>query len=227
MCAARNAQIGRGGCCEPAIQVHRSAGRGARDAQNRAIECQSGGDEDQEQHQQEKQAEAVQEKTLDQPGFEGKSATPSEAQSEALSLAQHLSSDTLEAGEAAIVLEDLDRLVSDNLTDFPEDMRPALTYEQKNDRGAWARISTHPGKVTENADQAIARDVLARGLRKARRNGIPVCLHVHDQIVGLVKESEAEDKLLVLKECMEEEIGWAPGLPLKAAGHISKWFVKD
>ena len=107
------------------------------------------------------------------------------------------------------------------------DMRPALTYEQKNDRGAWARISTHPGKVTENADQAIARDVLARGLRKARRNGIPVCLHVHDQIVGLVKESEAEDKLLVLKECMEEEIGWAPGLPLKAAGHISKWFVKD
>ena len=57
---------------------------------------------------QEKQAEAVQEKTLDQPGFEGKSATPSEAQSEAISLAQHLSSDTLEAGEAAIVLEDLD-----------------------------------------------------------------------------------------------------------------------
>ena len=79
---------------------------------------------------QEKQAEAVQEKTLDQPGFEGKSATPSEAQSEALSLAQHLSSDTLEAGE------DLDRLVSDNLTDFPEDMRPALTEDIESAKDA-------------------------------------------------------------------------------------------
>ena len=78
---------------------------------------------------QEKQAEAVQEKTLDQPGFEGKSATPSEAQSEALSLAQHLSSDTLEAGEAAIVLEDLDRLV-------PEDMRPALTEDIESAKDA-------------------------------------------------------------------------------------------
>ena len=78
----------------------------------------------------------MQEKTLDQPGFEGKSATPSEAQSEALSLAQHLSSDTLEAGEAAIVLEDLDRLVSDNLTDFPEDMRPALTEDIESAKDA-------------------------------------------------------------------------------------------
>ena len=85
---------------------------------------------------QEKQAEEVQEKTLDQPGFDGKSATPSEAQSEALSLAAHLSSDEMEAGEAAIALEDLDRLVTDNLTDFPEDIRPALTEDIESAKDA-------------------------------------------------------------------------------------------
>jgi hypothetical protein len=115
---------------------------------------------------QEKQAEAVQEKTLDQPGFEGKSATPTQAQSEALSLAQHLSSDTLEAGEAAIVLEDLDRLVTDNLTDFPEDMRPALTED------------------IQSAKDALEAEDMA-GMQEAAKQ-------FHDKLAGSVATSDAK-----------------------------------
>ena len=38
--------------------------------------------------------------------------------------------------EEAQVLEDLDNLVSENLTDFPEDMRPALTEDIESARDA-------------------------------------------------------------------------------------------
>ena len=49
------------------------------------------------------------------------------------------------------------------------DMKPwgkeqlTLTYEGLNDRYQWRRISTHKGKVTENGDQAVARDLLDGG----------------------------------------------------------------
>lgn len=108
------------------------------------------------------------------------------------------------------------------------EMKPTITYEGINDRKQWERQSTHPGKLTENADQAIARDILAHGMKLAkRRHGIDVRLHVHDQLVGLVKEDEAEEKLKLLIECMEEPIKWAKGLPLGSNGFISKVFMKD
>ncbi len=103
----------------------------------------------------------------------------------------------------------------------------SLTYMGLNDKNQWIRIDTHPGKITENADQAISRDLLAGGMVRAASNGIPIVMHVHDQIVGLVREKEAEERLRVLIECMSESPHWAPGLPVKTAGHISKWFIKD
>jgi len=103
----------------------------------------------------------------------------------------------------------------------------SLTYDGLNDKNQWVRTSTHPGKLTENVDQAIARDLLADGMMKAAKNGIPIVMHVHDQILGLVREEEAEERLQVLIECMTDLPPWAKGMPVGAAGHISKWFVKD
>ena len=91
----------------------------------------------------------------------------------------------------------------------------------------WVRIKTHPGKITENVDQAVARDILAYALRTASRAGLEIVIHVHDQIVALVKEDEAEDKLKLLQDCMCDLPAWAAGIPVKAEGYISKWFVKD
>lgn len=105
--------------------------------------------------------------------------------------------------------------------------KASITYESLNDRKQWVRESTHPGKLTENADQAIARDLLAHGMKLADRRGIDLRIHVHDQLVGLVKEDEAEEKLRVLIECMEDQPPWADGLPLGSNGFISKVFMKD
>lgn len=103
----------------------------------------------------------------------------------------------------------------------------SLTYEGQNDKKQWVRMPTHPGKLTENADQAISRDLLAHGMKLANKRGIDIRLHVHDQIVGLVREDEAEKALECLRECMGDPPKWAKGLPLGSAGFISKVFKKD
>lgn len=107
------------------------------------------------------------------------------------------------------------------------DYKLSLTYEGLNDKYQWDRISTHPGKITENVTQAVARDILASGMTKAARAGIPIVMHVHDQIVALVPEKEADASLSVLIDCMSEKDEWWADMPVKAIGHISKWFIKD
>ena len=102
----------------------------------------------------------------------------------------------------------------------------SLTY-MSQEKHQWKRVSTHPGKLTENADQAISRDLLAHGMVLADKRGLDMRLHVHDQIVGLVKEDRAEQDLAILMECMEDQPSWAKGLPLGSAGFTTKVFKKD
>lgn len=106
--------------------------------------------------------------------------------------------------------------------------KPTITYEGLNEKGHWARLTTHPGKITENADQAISRDLLAHGMLLYRREtGAPPRLHVHDQVVGLVKIEEAKEQLKILEDCMTVVPQWAPGLILGAEGEISRVFKKE
>jgi len=100
------------------------------------------------------------------------------------------------------------------------DWKLSLTYEGLNDKYQWDRISTHPGKLTENGDQAISRDILSSGMRKAANAGIPVVMHIHDQIVGLVKEEDADDALTTLVQCMTDRDPWMGTIPLKVAGPV-------
>ena len=108
-------------------------------------------------------------------------------------------------------------------------VRPTVTYEgidSRSQRKAWGRISTHPGKICENLDQAIARDCLAEGIVRAHRRGLDIRLHIHDEILVRAKEDDAERQAKILSECMSEPMPWAPELPLKAVAEISKIFVK-
>ena len=121
------------------------------------------------------------------------------------------------------------------------DMRPSITYEgidSRSQRKAWGRITTHPGKITENLDQALARDCLANALLRLKRRNVNIIatrsnqppvdvrLHVHDEIIALAREEDAERVGQAISEAMSESPEWAPGLPLKAVAEISKVFVK-
>ena len=116
--------------------------------------------------------------------------------------------------------------IEDKLKPWGE-VGPTITYEGLNDKNQWTRLTTHPGKLTENADQAISRDILANGIRLAKREGLDVRLHVHDQIAALSPEDRADEELEILKACMSEVPAWAKGLPLATAGFHSEYFIKD
>jgi DNA polymerase len=111
--------------------------------------------------------------------------------------------------------------------------KPTITYEGLNDKNQWVRIKTHGGKLTENADQATARDLLASGITLAMEQNIDLRLHVHDQLVALVGKEGAEEQLAILQECMGVNPWWSyarkgfPDLPLDSAGFLSRVFMKD
>lgn len=107
------------------------------------------------------------------------------------------------------------------------EVRPTITYEGLNDKKQWVRLSTHPGKLVENADQAVSRDLLAHGMMLAHKRGLDIRIHVHDQIVVLSPTYRASKDLEVLQDCMRTVPDWAPGLPLNSAGFVSKNFIKD
>lgn len=102
----------------------------------------------------------------------------------------------------------------------------ALSYEGTNQTTKkWERQYTHPGKITENLVQAVARDVLCEGLKNAKAKGFDIVLHVHDEIICEVP-LDSHLTLDDLIECMSRDISWAPGLPLAAAGEVSPFYKK-
>lgn len=89
----------------------------------------------------------------------------------------------------------------------------------------WRRDRTYGGKIVENITQAIANDVLRAFLLRARAEGYPIVLHVHDEGVAETPIGLFDhDEFLRL---MEVPLWWADGLPLKAAGYVSTRYRKD
>ena len=90
----------------------------------------------------------------------------------------------------------------------------------------WERIETYGGKICENIVQATARDVLASGLLRAETAGYAVCLHVHDEIIAEVPDTD-EYSAEGLSKIMSHNPGWSLGLPLAAAGFECYRYRKD
>jgi DNA polymerase I-like protein with 3'-5' exonuclease and polymerase domains len=84
----------------------------------------------------------------------------------------------------------------------------------------------HGPKVTENLTQAMARDVLALNILQAERAGLPVVLHVHDEIVTCVPEGDAEEAKRELVRIMSTPPEWAPDLPVGVEATISRRYWK-
>jgi len=103
----------------------------------------------------------------------------------------------------------------------------AIRYEGVNQyTRQWTTLDTYGGKLTENAVQAIARDVLFAGMQAAEEAGYAVVLRVHDELVTEVPDTpEWSDK--DLSGLMATNPPWATGLPLAAAGFEGYRYRKD
>ena len=91
----------------------------------------------------------------------------------------------------------------------------------------WGWIETYGGKLTENIVQAIARDCLAYTLLAIDRNGYPTVFHVHDEVVCEVPKEEGPEALKEIQKIFANVPDWAEGLPLKGAGYVTDYYLKD
>jgi DNA polymerase len=102
--------------------------------------------------------------------------------------------------------------------------RPSLTYEGV-EQGQWKRLKTYGGKLVENIVQAIARDCLAESMVRLDASGFKTVIHVHDEVV--IDESKEFQSLDEIEAIMGQPIEWAPGLPLRADGFETEFYMKD
>lgn len=82
------------------------------------------------------------------------------------------------------------------------------------------------GLATANEIQATARDVLRDARNAVERAGHKVVLDVYDEIVALVPESEAKDRMADIERLMVSSSPWAEGCPLGVEAGISKFYKK-
>jgi DNA polymerase len=99
-----------------------------------------------------------------------------------------------------------------------------LSYEN-NVLGGWGRTHTFGGKLLENCTQAVARDILATGMLRAKEMGFEIVATAHDEIV-CCEEIGSPLNGEKLRECMIRPLDWAPDLPLNAEAYQSERYKK-
>lgn len=90
---------------------------------------------------------------------------------------------------------------------------------EKMDYSKWTRI--YGGKVVENITQALARIIVAEQLVKISAR-YHVVLQVHDEVVIVCDENEAEEAAKFMEEIMSTPPAWASDLPLACEYGIAK-----
>lgn len=108
------------------------------------------------------------------------------------------------------------------------DGKEHITYAGVDqDTKKWGRQETYGGKLVENVVQAIARDCLAVDIMRVQEKGYNIVMHVHDEMIVEVPENDAENAFRRISDSMGTPISWAPDLPLRGDGYITKHYKKD
>lgn len=90
----------------------------------------------------------------------------------------------------------------------------------------WDEIRTWGSKVVENAVQAIARDLMAEACLQATEHLLPLVLMVHDELIGVASDSDADRLLAKLLHFMKHPPSWAAGCPIDAVGWVGTRYKK-
>lgn len=95
-----------------------------------------------------------------------------------------------------------------------------LAYWHKN---GWTRI--WGSKFVENLVQSYARSIVAQQALMIAKRYPDIALLVHDEVVYLVDEDEADEALDFGIECLRTALEWCPGIPLDAEGAHDIYYV--
>lgn len=106
--------------------------------------------------------------------------------------------------------------------------RRVVSYMGRNQvTNQWGRIATSGGKWCENATQAVARDILALGMRRAHDDGFNLVGSVHDELITHERKGDNYYTTERLRDHMIRPIPWAKGLPLDASAYEAAIYRKD
>jgi DNA polymerase len=105
---------------------------------------------------------------------------------------------------------------------LPERPKPTIVFDNPKKLGSHA----YGGLLVENMVQAICRDLLVAAILECERRGLPVVLHVHDEIVVEVPAAEAEASLRQLALIMSRPPGWATGFPVEVEAYAAERYFK-
>lgn len=104
--------------------------------------------------------------------------------------------------------------------------RKVLSYMGKDQKtGKWCRIETWGGKLVENLVQATARDCLRESMLALDDQGYDLRAHVHDEVI--ITEPIGGRSVDDVCEIMGRTPEWAEGLPLRADGYETPFYMKD
>lgn len=87
-------------------------------------------------------------------------------------------------------------------------------------------MAIFPGHLAENYAQALAREVFSDMMLRVEAAGIPIIMHVHDEMVCEVPEHLAGESLDTLLAIMHSPPDWIPNLPVAAEGKILNYYSK-
>jgi DNA polymerase bacteriophage-type len=98
--------------------------------------------------------------------------------------------------------------------------KDALFYYGKDAKkqGRWGKVFTYGGMLTENAVQAIARDIMVAAMRRVEKAGFETVLSVHDELICEL-DDDGNDQLSAFVEHMKgPNEGWFKSCPVSAEG---------
>ncbi|QDP52911.1 MAG: putative DNA polymerase [Prokaryotic dsDNA virus sp.] len=123
------------------------------------------------------------------------------------------------------------KLPSGRILSFPEaklsqgDRGVELIYKGMNNHThSWGDIKAYGGSLVQSITQAVARDLLAEAVLRLEKNGYPIVLHVHDEIIADVPEGFGSIEDFSKQMCVLPK--WAKGIPVEAEGYESKRYKK-
>lgn len=104
--------------------------------------------------------------------------------------------------------------------------KDSIYYQGRNNKkgGAWGRVYTYGGMLTENAVQAIARDLMVAAMFRVEKAGFEIVMSVHDEVVaeGDPGKDVHEFEKLVAGPNPE----WAKGCPVAAEAWSGRRYRK-
>lgn len=98
------------------------------------------------------------------------------------------------------------------------DVRVAWCYQQMK-TGQFKTIDAFGGLMTENVIQGLARDLMVDAMFKLEKNGFPIVLTVHDEIVCEPNIADADEK--AFEQIMTDIPAWAKNIQVPIA--VETW----